>query len=94
MVGIAVANYPSPAENGYSIAFDGMAFDDKHSSRDHLIVEASEEEGVYMANFDLKKMREYRASQSWGNAYRKPKTYGLLVDEMVSVPFVRESARR
>ncbi|EKE01650.1 MAG: hypothetical protein ACD_21C00083G0008 [uncultured bacterium] len=93
MVGIAVANYPSPAANGHSLAFDGIAFN-KKGSRDHLIIDAPQKEGVYMANFNLKKMREYRSRESWGNAYRKPKNYGLLVGESINAPFIRKDARR
>jgi len=65
-----------------------MAFTEK-GSRDSLVVEAGEQEGVYLASFDLDAIREYRARESWGNAFRKPHRYGLLVEQRVEDPFVR-----
>lgn len=93
MVGVALTNYASPQCNGHSIAFDGIAFDEG-KSRDTLIVEAEESECIVIAEFDIKKLRVYRDKESWGNAYRKPKNYGLLIDEEVKSPFKRKYARR
>ncbi len=59
-----------------------------------LVVEAGENEGVFIAEFDLEKLRDYRARESWGNAYRKPKTYGELTSLEVKSPFVRKESRR
>lgn len=94
MVGAAIANYPSPQNNGHSVAYDGIAFDENEGSRDTLIIEAGEQEGIYMAEFDLECLRKYRNHGAWGNAFRKPDRYGLLVSKEVREPFVRESARR
>src|SRR5713226_6496940 len=88
MVAIALTNYATPDANGHSIAFDPIAFTE-HGSRDSLVVEAGEQEGVYLASFDLEAIREYRARESWGNAFRKPHRYGLLVEQRVEDPFVR-----
>ncbi len=52
MVAIALTNYAPPDANGHSIAFDPIAFTEK-GSRDSLDVEADEQEGVYLASFDL-----------------------------------------
>jgi N-carbamoylputrescine amidase len=94
MVGLAMTNYASPDANGHSIAFDGMAFDERGQSLDMLIVEAGEEEGVYLAGFDLERIRAYRAREVWGNAFRKPAYYGLLAATEIEPPFVRAKARR
>ncbi|HEX3053412.1 MAG TPA: carbon-nitrogen hydrolase family protein [Aggregatilineaceae bacterium] len=94
MVAVALANYAAPAEKGHSIAFDGMAFDANEQSLNMKVIEAGEEEGVYLAVFDLDKLRAYRASEVWGNAYRKPRAYGMLVSEQVEPPFVRPDSRR
>jgi predicted amidohydrolase len=99
MVGVAMANYAAPQNNGHSVAFDGMAYsggteDTDGTPRDTLIVEAREGEGVYLARFDIEKLRAYRQIETWGNAYRKPRSYGLLTSLEVEEPFVRESARR
>lgn len=94
MVGLAMTNYATPQENGHSIAFDAVAFDENEGSVDSLIVEAGEGEGVYLAEFNMDRTRAYREHEVWGNAFRKPSCYGLLVSPKVNEPFVRASARR
>ncbi|EKD23637.1 MAG: hypothetical protein ACD_81C00209G0001 [uncultured bacterium] len=92
MVGVAMTNYASPRQNGHSIAFDGMRV--KGTKHDPLLVEAGEEEGICIAKFDLDALRKYRECEIWGNAYRKPKTYGPLLDESINSPFIRTNDRR
>ena len=95
MVGMAMTNYAAPQENGHSVAFSGIAFNGTSGpSTDMTIVEAGEEEGIYMAEFDMDALRDYRAREAWGNSYRKPKRYGLLTSEEVKYPFIRKDARR
>jgi predicted amidohydrolase len=94
MVGMAMANYAAPDLNGHSIAVDPIAFDEDERSRDTLIVQAGEQEGVYLAPFDLAAIRDYREREVWGNAYRKPRLYRDLIDETVAPPFKRTFARR
>jgi N-carbamoylputrescine amidase len=95
MVGIALTNYAAPQHNGHSIAFDGIAFAEEDGpSRDMLVVEAGENEGVYLARFDLDQLRDYRQRETWGNAYRKPRAYGLLTSDDVQEPFLRDDSRR
>ncbi len=92
MLGIATTNYPKeqPDCNGHSSAFDGIAYRlDGSGSRDTLIVEAGEEEGIYMASFPLDDIRAYRNREVHGNAYRRPKKYQLLVSEEKEEPFIR-----
>jgi predicted amidohydrolase len=86
MVGMAMSNYAAPEANGHSVAFDGMAFDEKGNSRDMLLIQAGEEEGIYMARFDLDKLRAYRAREVWGNAYRRPGVYAALATPPVEAP--------
>jgi predicted amidohydrolase len=94
MVGVAMANYAAPQANGHSVAFDAVAFDEHGDAIDTLIVEAEESEGVYLAGFNLDKIRAYREREVWGNAFRKPRCYDQLISEGVNKPFMRESARR
>jgi len=94
MVGVAMANYAAPQCNGHSIAFDAVAFGKDEKPVDPLIIEAGESEGIYLAQFDLERLRAYRAYESWGNAYRKPRCYGLLTSPEVKEPFIRPEARR
>jgi predicted amidohydrolase len=92
LVGMAMANYAEPDQNGHSIAFDGMPFDANGYDRDMLIVEAGGQEGVHIAEFDLDALRDYRTRETWGNAFRRPHRYGKLVDTDVRPPFVRTNA--
>jgi predicted amidohydrolase len=94
MVGVAMTNYAAPQNNGHSVAFDGVAYGKDEESLDTLIIEAGEEEGVFLAEFDMDRLREYRRHEVWGNAYRRPDRYSLLVSYHVEEPFIRENARR
>jgi predicted amidohydrolase len=69
VVGVAMANYPAPKNNGHSVAYD---FEGK------TLVLADEEEGVFLADFNLTQLREGRSRRIWGNAYRRPHRYGIL----------------
>jgi predicted amidohydrolase len=94
MVGVAMTNYAAPQNNGHSIAFDAVAFDANGDAIETLIVEAGESEGVYLAEFDMDKIRAYRESETWGNAFRKPRCYSLLTSLDVEEPFIRANAKR
>jgi len=63
-------------------------------SRDMLLVEAGVDEGVFVAKFDLEALRAYRRRETWGNAYRKPRAYGVLLSADIADPFRRDDARR
>jgi predicted amidohydrolase len=97
MVGIATVNYPEgkPDCNGHSTAFDCIAYRPHQSgSRDTLIIEAGEREGIYMADFPIDEIREYRSLEVHGNAYRHPQKYGLLVSDIIDEPFIRSNYRK
>ncbi len=98
MTAMAMTNYAAPQQNGHSIALNGIAFAGPENAdgntADMTIVEAGEDEGVYMAAFDMDAIREYRSRETMGNAYRKPSTYGALVSPDVQPPFERPDARR
>ena len=97
MLGIATCNYPDghPDCNGHSSAFDGIAYlPGSPISRDTCILEAGGEEGIYLAEFDLDTLREYRRTEAFGNAYRHPSKYGLLVRERIDEPFIRPDYRK
>ena len=97
MVGIATVNYPTgqPDCNGHSTAFDGIVYrPSEPGSRDTLIIEAGEREGIYMADFPIDEIREYRSREVHGNAYRHPQKYKLLVSEIIEEPFIRKDYRK
>ena len=79
-VGVAMANYAAPQQNGRSVAYAGDGTS---------IVEAGEVEGVYVADFDLVALRAHRENTIWGNAYRRPLRYGSLTSLQVHAPFER-----
>lgn len=99
MLGIATANYAfgQPDCNGHSNAYDGIAYGEIRTgdveSRDTLIIEAGEAEGIYMAAFPIEKIRSYRQEEVHGNAYRRPKKYRLLIEENIEEPFIRDDYR-
>lgn len=96
MLAIATCNYPAgqPDCNGHSTVFDGVAYlPELPESRDTCILEAGEEEGIYMAQLDINMLRRYREQEVQGNAYRHPEKYGILVEEKVEFPFVRKDRK-
>ena len=96
MLAVATCNYPDtvPGCNGISTVFDGIAWlPDSGGSRDMCILKANGAEGIYICGFDLEQLREYRKSETLGNAYRHPKKYGILTDTTIEPPFIREDYR-
>jgi predicted amidohydrolase len=94
MLGVALANYAGPPDLGHSQAYDGMAFTRNGLSRNTRLVEAGEEEGIFIAAFDLDRLRAWRKREAWGDAFRKPGRYAPLVSPGVAAPFKRKSNRR
>ncbi len=96
MLAVATCNYPDtvPDCNGGSSVFDGVAYlPDLPHSRDTCILQAGESEGIYIAELDLKQLRDYRKKEVHGNAYRHPKKYAILTDTKINEPFVRNDYR-
>ncbi|MBC1630807.1 carbon-nitrogen hydrolase family protein [Listeria welshimeri] len=89
MVGVAMANYPGE-KWGRSTAFSPIVFDENGDYRDNTIIETDDvSEGVFIAEFNLDEIRNYRENETWGNAYRKPQTYTGLISSDVKAPFKR-----
>lgn len=97
MLAIATCNYPADQIdcNGHSTVFDGVAYlPELPASRDTCILEAGDGEGIYLAELDVDMLRRYREREVHGNAYRHPDKYGMLVEEGIVYPFMRENYRR
>lgn len=93
MVAVAMSNYPKGLFdcNGRSCVFDGIAYDSEAGERDMLVVQAKEhEEGIFMAELPIDKLREYRNTEVLGNAYRHPSKYIQLVENHIEEPFIRD----
>jgi len=85
MLAIATCNYPNgqPDCNGHSTVFDGVAWlEDEPGVRDMCILEAPEEEGIYLADINMDMLREYRDHEVMGNKYRHPTKYKILATEI------------
>jgi len=86
MVGVATANYPGDGF-GRSAAFSPVVFDKDGGYVDNTVALAGEEETLLLADFDLEAIRSYRRREVWGNAYRRPESYGALTETTVKEPF-------
>lgn len=96
MTGVATVNYPigQPDCNGHSSAFDGVCYlENVEGERDMCILEASGEEGIYVADFDMDMIRTYRECEVHGNSYRRPEKYSVLTEYTIKEPFVRKDRR-
>ncbi|MDR1301982.1 MAG: carbon-nitrogen hydrolase family protein [Treponema sp.] len=99
MIGIAMTNYAGGKVdcNGHSLAYDGIVYREvspnTFESRDTLIIEAGEAEGIYIAEFNIENIRKYRKKEVWGNAYRKPNKYAIIISEKIEEPFIRNNTR-
>ena len=96
MMTVATCNYPAsvPDCNGGSSVFDGVAYlPHWQGNRDDCVLQAGEAEGILMAAVDLDLLREYRACEVHGNAYRRPHMYTELLNTTVQEPFVRNDKR-
>lgn len=97
MTAIATCSYPAgkPDCNGHSTLFDGVAYlPELPSSRDTCVLDAGENEGIYIGELDIDMLRRYRETEVHGNAYRRPEKYRLLTSEEVKYPFVRSDKKR
>ena len=97
MLALATCNYPGsvPDCNGGSTVFDGVAYaPGEAGARDTCILQAGSEEGIFLASLDLDRLRQYRASEVHGNAYRHPALYEILTRQQIAPPFVRNDYRQ
>ena len=81
MLAVVTCNYPEgqPDCNGHSSAFDGVPWmRDEPGVRDMCVLEAPGEEGIYLAEIDMDRLRRYRRDDVNGNKYRHPEAYGEL----------------
>lgn len=81
---IATCHYPAgqPDCNGHSTVFDGIAWlPDEPGARDMCILEAPEEEGIFVAEIDMDLLRNYREHEVMGEKYRHPEKYGAITGQ-------------
>ena len=70
LVGVAMANYPAPVNNGESQAYTCVPWKDG-KPRQMLIAKADEQEQILLASFDVDEIRAFRKFESWRVEYRR-----------------------
>ncbi|MDF1760814.1 MAG: carbon-nitrogen hydrolase family protein [Coxiellaceae bacterium] len=75
---VAVCNYPEPIEDGHSTAFYPDA---------SIAVQGDTNEGVFIAEYDLEKIRSYRSTTMMGDAFREEKYFSETLGGEVKAPF-------
>lgn len=89
MVGVVMAN-PSGENAGCSCAFSPITWDKNGIPIDNKIVMADDKtEDIFIAEYDLEELRDYRSHEMMGNTFRKVKTYSELLNNDISEPFKR-----
>ena len=90
MVGIAMAN-PNGVNAGCSCAYSPICWDKNGECIDNTILLADDcTEGIFYAEFDMDKIREYRRSEMMGNTFRKVESYAELLNSTIQEPFIRK----
>jgi N-carbamoylputrescine amidase len=72
LVGVAMANYPAPVNNGESQAYTCVAWKDGRANP-MLIAKAGTQEQIVLARFDIDEIRAFRNAESWRMNYRRRK---------------------
>jgi len=89
MVGVVMAN-PPRKNAGCSCAFSPITWDKNGVPIDNTIVLADDKtEDIFMAAYDIEKLRDYRSHDMMGNTFRKVKAYAELLNEEIKEPFKR-----
>lgn len=89
MTGVVMAN-TAFSNGGNSCAFQPIAWDEDGKEQEMtLFVGDATSEKIYMAEFDMDAIRDYRSSEMMGNTFRKVKAYAGFLDDVVEPPFVR-----
>ncbi len=89
MTGMVMANAPG-VNAGCSCAYSPIVWDENEIPVDNTIVECdATTEGVFIAEFDIDELRNYRRNEMMGNTYRKVSAYKGLLDKRIDEPFLR-----
>jgi len=77
LVGVAMANYPTPMNNGESQACTCVPWENG-KAKEMLIAKAGEQEQILLASFDAEEIRAFRNFKSWRMAYRRHEPRGRI----------------
>lgn len=90
MCGIAMAN-PNGLNAGKSCAFSPICWDSNGICVENTLAMADEiTEGLFYAEFDMDKIRDYRKHEMMDNTFRKVKAYSELLSAEIREPFIRK----
>ncbi len=92
MVGIVCVNYANMG--GKSSAFSPIVRDQDKNEVDNELLIMDDKENIKVVEYDMDFIRNYRKQQPFGDCYRKPLTYGLLISNDTQIPFIRNDSRR
>ena len=94
MLGIAMAN-ANGVNAGCSCAYSPICWKENGECIDNTVLLVDDcSEGVFYAEFDMDKIRNYRSREMMGNTFRKVESYGKLLDGTVQEPFIRNLIRK
>ena len=89
MVGVAMAN-ANGVNAGCSCAYSPICWDENGECVDNTILLADDcSEGIFYAEFDMDKIRNYRSREMMGNTFRKVQAYEELLNSTIQEPFIR-----
>lgn len=86
-IGVSLTNYPyDPNCTGFCCTGRSAAFNPWFWG-DYWLLDAGPDEGIYVCDFDMDEIRNYRQSTYFGNAFRHPGFYEDLVGTEIAEPF-------
>lgn len=89
MFGVVMANPPGK-NAGSSCAFNPIAWDKNGNSNNMEIFVADEfSEKIYIVDYNIDEIRDYRSSEMMGNTFRKVDAYNGLLSKEIKYPFIR-----
>ncbi len=89
MVGVVMANPPGN-NAGRSCAFSPICWENDEIAVDNTMFLADNHtDGIFLAKYDMDRLRTYRSREMMGNTYRKVNAYAPLLDAQIKSPFVR-----
>jgi len=77
LVGVAMANYPTPVNNGESQAYTCVPWKDG-TAKPMLVAKADEQEQILLASFDIDEICAFRHAESWRMEYRRHEAHAIL----------------
>ncbi len=89
MVGVVMATPPGN-NAGRSCAYSPICWENDEITVDNTILMADAyTDDIFLAKFDMDRLRTYRSREMMGNTYRRVNAYAPLLDAEIEAPFVR-----